>query len=117
MSFIDGAIDRSGGAVAVRTASGIRFPAPPTQAADGLHVSIGVRPEDYRIAPDGGGVPFAVEVVEPTGAETHLHGTIDSTEVRCVFHDRMAVRPGTILNLAVDPNRAHLFDHASGARL
>ena len=117
MSFIDGTLDRSGGTTAVRTRSGVRIPAPPTQAADGQPVSVGVRPEDYRIAREGAGIPFAVDVVEPTGAETHLHGTIDSTEVRCVFHDRVAVQPGTVLSLAVDPARAHLFDHASGARL
>jgi multiple sugar transport system ATP-binding protein len=117
MSFMDGAIDRGGGAVSVRTASGIRIPAPPTDAAEGRPVCVGVRPEDYRIAGDGRGIPFAVDVVEPTGAETHLHGTIDSTEVRCVFHDRIAVQPGTVLSLTADPSRVHLFDQATGARL
>jgi multiple sugar transport system ATP-binding protein len=117
MSFLDGAVDRHGGEISVRTASGIRIPAPPTDAADGHPVSVGVRPENYRIAPEGHGIPFAVDVVEPTGAETHLHGTIDSTEVRCVFHDRVSVQPGTVLSLTADPLRVHLFDQATGARL
>ena len=117
MSFLDGAVDRQGGGVSVLTPSGIRIPAPPTDAAQDQPVSVGVRPEDYRITSEGNGIPFAVDVVEPTGAETHLHGTIDSTEVRCVFHDRISVKPGTVLSLTADASRVHLFDRATGARL
>jgi multiple sugar transport system ATP-binding protein len=117
MSFIPGTLHRSGGGASVRTTGGVDIPAPPTGAVDGHAVDVGIRPEDYRLTADGTGIPFTVGVVEPTGAETHLYGTIDGTEVRCVLRDRISVAPGSVLPLSVDPNRTHLFDQATGERL
>ena len=116
MSFIPGILDRSDGQVAVRTRSGVRIPAPPTEA-EGQPVEIGIRPEDYRIGGGENAIPFTVDVVEPTGAETHLHGTIDGSEVRCVFRERISVAPGAVLPLTVDPARTHVFDETTGERL
>jgi multiple sugar transport system ATP-binding protein len=117
MSFVEGVLDRRGQEPVVRTASGALLPAPPTDAPSGRTVTLGIRPEDYRLADNSDGIPFKVAVVEPTGAETHLYGTIDGAEVRCVFRDRIPTTPGTTLQLAVDPARAHLFDRDTGDRL
>jgi multiple sugar transport system ATP-binding protein len=117
MTFIEGRIERHGERVTVRTPSGVTLPAPSTDAAEGRAVDIGVRPEDYRLTDDENGIPLTVGVVEPTGAETHLYGTIDSTEIRCVFRDRISVQPGSVIKLAVEPNRTHLFDRETGLRL
>ena len=118
MNFIPGILERKSGRAAVRTASGVELPAPSADTAEGRAVEVGIRPEDYRLLPGGGpGIPFTVGVVEPTGAETHLYGTIDGTEVRCVLRDRISVEPGAVLPLAIDPARTHLFDQATGERL
>ena len=117
MSFIAGTLDRANGAAALVTPTGVRIPAPATEAPNGSAVEIGIRPESFRVAPGEAGIPFLVDTVEPTGSEIHLHGTIDSTEARCVFRERVAVTPGNVLRLDVDPAHTHLFDAGTGARL
>src|SRR5689334_5226335 len=56
--------------------AGVRWPVGEAQEAalagrDGAAVTVGVRPEDLRMAEPG--VPAALEVVEPLGSETLLH--------------------------------------------
>lgn len=101
----------------VRIADGAALAIGDTMAVSGQAVEIGVRPEHYRIAAAGERLPYRVEVVEPTGAETHLFGTIADVEVRCVFRDRIAPAPGALLHLAADADRVHVFDAASGLRI
>ena len=115
MSFIPGVIERGDRAPRVRIGEGA-LPIGDTAIASGQAVEIGVRPEHYRLATQGG-LPYRVAVVEPTGAETHLFGTIAGVEVRCVFRDRIAPEPGTVLHLTADPAHVHVFDATSGLRL
>ena len=107
MSFVDGRLDSVGDRRRVVTADGIDLPAPAVGAPIGAEVTLGVRPEDLSLAPEG--VPFAIDVIEPTGAETLVFGRIGSAPVRCVVRGRTDVRPGTTARLAYDPDRAHLF--------
>ena len=85
-------------------------------ATDGADFLVGIRPERFRRAGDGG-LPLQVGVVEPTGAETHVYGTIGETAVRVVLSERIAARPGEILPLSVAPEDCHLFEAASGRRV
>jgi multiple sugar transport system ATP-binding protein len=117
MSFIPGTLELGDGAPRLRAADGTALPAGRSSARSGQSVEIGVRPEHYQLAADGAGFPFRVEVVEPTGSETHVFGHIAGTAVRCVFRDRVTVQPGDSLKLDVDPDRVHVFDAESGARL
>ena len=117
MSFIPGVMERGDGAPCVRIAGGAVLAVAGTMAESGQAVEIGVRPEHYTIASAGGGLPYRVEVVEPTGAETHLFGTVADVEVRCVFRDRIAPAPGAVLHLTADADRVHVFDAASGLRI
>ena len=79
-------------------------------------VVLGVRPEHYRIDPNGP-IHLKVGVIEPTGSESHIYGRVGNSEVRAVFRERIAVQPGETLALSVDPDKAHLFDAETGARL
>ena len=76
-----------------------------------------MRPEHYRISEASDAIPFKVDVVEPTGAETHVFGQIAGAQVRCVFRERIAAVPGDVLPLGVDPRHVHVFDAETGARL
>ncbi|WP_062218039.1 ABC transporter ATP-binding protein [Aureimonas sp. D3] len=87
--------------------------APATEGTDFL---VGIRPERFRRAGDGG-LPLKVGVVEPTGAETHVYGTIGETAVRVVLSERVVAQPGEILPLAVAPDDCHLFEASSGRRV
>ncbi|MFP5020490.1 ABC transporter ATP-binding protein [Pseudonocardia phyllosphaerae] len=80
-------------------------------------VTVGVRPEDLRIV-DTGGVEATVDVVEELGADAYVHGSAPggSTFVARVDPRAMPAR-GAAVRLAPDPERVHLFDGATGARL
>ncbi len=76
-------------------------------------VSVGIRPEQVAMATDG--LPLAVDLVEPLGSETLVHGRLaDGTPVRV----RQAGAPGVPERLrAAFPMAAlHVFDGATGQR-
>ncbi|QIE57439.1 sn-glycerol-3-phosphate ABC transporter ATP-binding protein UgpC [Pikeienuella piscinae] len=74
----------------------------------------GLRPEAMLL---GGDVPLRVEVVEPTGSETHVIGRIAGVEVVGVFRERIDAGPGDDIGISVDTTATHLFDAASGKRV
>ena len=62
------------------------------------------------------GMPFPVEVVEPTGAETHLVGTVEGAPVRCVFRERLKVCPAKpCLFSPTRPHRVLSVDEVAAA--
>jgi multiple sugar transport system ATP-binding protein len=119
MSFLKGSVARGDEQPSVRTSGGVAFPLGNSSARSGQVVEFGVRPERYRIAAkdDRSAIPFVVEVVEPTGAETHLFGRIDGQDVRCVCRERVDFPPGTTIGLSVSGDQVHVFDAETGARL
>ncbi len=117
MSFISGIYRTVGnGQAAVELKDGDRLPVAPVAAADGTPVDVGIRPENYLFA-DNGPLKLTVEVVEPTGPETHVFGQIAGEDVRCVFRLRLDPPPGSLLRLTAEPQHVHLFDSTSGTRL
>jgi multiple sugar transport system ATP-binding protein len=97
------------------TDSGARLPVgSPGTAQPGQKLVYGVRPESFRL---GGDVPLTVEVIEPTGSETHVAATLNGPEVIGVFRERVSTRPGEILPVGIDTAATHLFDAASGNRV
>ena len=116
MSFIEGTIVQSGAGAAVRLSDGAEAPVPLEAARNGAGVILGIRPEHFRLDPQGP-LRFAVDLIEPTGSESHIYGRIDRSEVRAVFRERISVGPGETLQLSVEPKNVHLFDPATGLRL
>jgi multiple sugar transport system ATP-binding protein len=87
--------------------------APP--ASEGRPAICGVRPEHFRLADDG--IPVEVVVVEPTGSETQVVVKAGTSEITCVFRERIAARPGETIRVAPDVGLTHLFDTSDGSRL
>jgi multiple sugar transport system ATP-binding protein len=116
MSFIEGTMVQSGSGAAVRLSDGTEAPVSSGVARNGASVILGIRPEHFRLDP-GGPLRLVVDVIEPTGSESHIYGRIDQSEVRAVLRERISVSPGDTLRLAVEPTNAHLFDPATGMRL
>ena len=122
MNFCTGELVQGGAAVALRGGPVLALPARCGGAASGP-VTVGIRPEDFLVGqPDGTdrgrtqGLEVAVELVEPLGSETLVHGrTVDGTALTA----RVAGRPpaGERLTLSPVAERLHLFDVASGRRL
>ena len=95
---------------------GTALPLPrPVDAAKGGALIYGLRPEHVRFAPDG--IPATVVVTEPTGAETLLIARIGGSDLTLVFHERIDVKPGDTLRIAINEASVHVFDKETGHRL
>ena len=81
-------------------------------------VTVGVRPEHLQISETG--LPVAVEVVEPTGAETFVLcrtlGEASVAEVMLSIRGNARLAPGTELRVSPEPGQVHVFDPATGLR-
>jgi len=115
MNFFSGTVEAEG----FRAEGGSLWPLPPGRRDAGRPAVYGVRPEHLQLAP--GGVPLLVQVVEPTGSETQVHGRLGAQPgalpVMGAFRERVAARPGETLPVTADPALVHLFDGETGARL
>jgi multiple sugar transport system ATP-binding protein len=99
-------------------AAGTRWPVPPqVHGSAGQSVHYGIRPGDIHLAPAGAGIAAKVIVVEPTGAETELLLQVGDAQIISVIHGRTAAKPDDTIYLAIDADKAHVFDAASGKRL
>ncbi|WP_226782657.1 ABC transporter ATP-binding protein [Oceaniglobus trochenteri] len=114
MDFLDAEYDPDGPSLTF--ASGAALPCPRLRNVQREPVKVGIRPERHRIDPDGP-LTLSIDVIEPTGAETHVYGTIEGQTVRCVFRERLSVKPGDTLRLSVDPEALHVFERKDGGRL
>jgi multiple sugar transport system ATP-binding protein len=117
MNVIPGKLRGSGGATEVE-AAGTRRPVPAqVGGSEGQAVHYGIRPGDIHLAPAGSGIAAKVIVVEPTGAETELLLQVGDAQIVAVIHGRTSARPDDTVHLAIDADKAHVFDSASGTRL
>ncbi len=86
-------------------------------AQTGHSVLYGVRPEDLQVVGDGEGFALGVDVVETTGREIELFGSLGSRRICVLLQARASVRPGDTVWISPAPERAHVFDAESGIRL
>jgi multiple sugar transport system ATP-binding protein len=114
----------SGAATVTATADGSRGVALPG-GEDAAHrhfepgstLSMAFRPETIRlVAPDSpeAAVRAKVVLVEPLGARDVIHMQADGQDVRATLAPGDRPRIGDNVGLAVDPERVHLFDDATG---
>ncbi|MBA8820563.1 sugar ABC transporter ATP-binding protein [Ochrobactrum sp. P6BS-III] len=112
MNFINGKIDE-GSFVAD---GGFRLSLPQGDYASLSGKAVyGVRPEYMKIAE--GGVPVTAEIVEPTGSEIMVMGKLGTQPITCLFRERLTVRPGDVLPIAIDPATSHVFEPEKGMRV
>ncbi len=77
-------------------------------------VTLGVRPENVALAADG--IPLQVELVEPLGSETLVHGRMaDGTALLAKLPGAAPVADA--VSVALDPAALHIFDRGSGVRI
>lgn len=84
-------------------------------------ITIGVRPEDWRLVDPGHGLPVTVTVVEELGADAYVYGTCDVAgtpgNVIIRLPGRDTRRTGETLHVTTDPEHVHVFDTTTGTRL
>ena len=88
----------------------------PRAGGDGRPLTIGIRPE--HMLRDGAQlVTLTLELVEPLGSETVLHGTLATGEALTAKLLGAVPAVGGRMPLALDPEQLHVFDAATGRRL
>ncbi|MGE0847595.1 MAG: ABC transporter ATP-binding protein, partial [Flavobacteriaceae bacterium] len=118
MNFIDGVVERAGGAARLHVADGVALPLPEgSPVSDGQKLTYGARPEHLSLATGGEGVPARISVIEPTGAETLVVSRVAGREVTASFKDRHPLKPGETIRLKPRTETVHLFDAATGNRI
>ncbi|MFV0459386.1 MAG: ABC transporter ATP-binding protein [Actinomycetales bacterium] len=84
-------------------------------------VTVGVRPENWRVVDSGDGLPVTVTVVEELGSDAYIYGTCEVRGVPGNVIIRLAGRDlrrkGEVVHVTTDPHHVHVFDTVSGARL
>ena len=84
-------------------------------------VTIGIRPEDVKVAKTGEGLPVDVDLVEELGADGYLYGhtEVDGNRVDIVARvdGRSHPNAGDKVFITPEPNHIHVFDTESGLRL
>ena len=94
-----------------RTRDGIVLPRP---EGDVPAVIYGIRPEHLLL--DQCGFEIEVVVLEPTGSETHVIGTLGNQSITGIFRERITTQPGGRIRVSPDVASVHLFD-ADGKRV
>ncbi|CAN5435050.1 diacetylchitobiose ABC transporter ATP-binding protein MsiK [soil metagenome] len=85
------------------------------------NITLGVRPEKWRMVGEGEGIPVKVTVVEELGADGFVYGTSgiegapDNVIIR--IDARRDHRKGETLYVTTDPEHVHVFDTDTGQRL
>jgi multiple sugar transport system ATP-binding protein len=98
-----------------------KLPSPPTQADlsgyVGKEVILGIRPEQLthvmphvEEGPFVTKVPVKVEVTEPTGADTLVLTRINDEECECRVHPAEAGKPGDMMDILFNMEKAVFFD-------
>ncbi len=112
MNFLPGRLVMDG--TAVQLDAGLLVPL--TGRRPGETVILGIRPEHLLLG--GEGLELAVDLVEPLGSETLLHGRVlAQDDVTVVVKVAGAIAPADSVSVSVQADRAQVFDAASGQRI
>jgi multiple sugar transport system ATP-binding protein len=125
MNLLEGTLTDTGAVI-----NGHPFPVPLTAADRAQHsggITVGVRPEDFRVSDTKEGIPVTVTLVEELGADAYLFGVSDDgkgdsidnvgTTVTIRVEARRQFGKGETVYVTSDPSDVHVFDTASGERL
>jgi multiple sugar transport system ATP-binding protein len=97
-------------------------PAASQQLGQHHNITVGVRPEAWRlVTASEGGLPVAVTVVEELGADSYVYGTCDvegtPSNVIVRLTGRESASKGDTIHVTTDPANVHVFDTETGERL
>jgi multiple sugar transport system ATP-binding protein len=84
-------------------------------------VTVGIRPDAWRVTTDEAGLAVRVTVVEELGADAFVYGTVqlegNDVPVTVRVDPRGTHDKGATISVVVSPAKVHLFDNATGERL
>jgi sn-glycerol 3-phosphate transport system ATP-binding protein len=114
MNFLEGTLVEGGRAVALKAGPVLRFADGPRAGGEGMPLTIGIRPEHVELAE--GGIPLPLDLVEPLGSETVLHGRLPGGEALVVKLAGPAPDAPS-LPVVLPAAALHVFDGETGKRL
>ena len=116
MNFLSAVLAEGGTAARLEAGPLLRFTDGPREGPDGRALTIGVRPEHIRV--EAGGLPLRIDLVEPLGSETLVHGRLAAPGAAALVL-RLAGRApdGEVLPVVFPAAEIHVFDAATGLRL
>jgi len=120
MNFLDATVDDSGKSLTLPGGVRLGASAPGLSFWKGKRVTVGIRPEHLEVtagSPDT--VRLSVDHVELLGADTLVHGHFgaDGGSLTARLPDIHPLSKGSDLSLSVSPEKLHVFDPDSGARI
>ena len=116
INLLDGRIEAEEGAVRFR-ARHLVLDLPQAYAAHaGKAVACGIRPNDVTLDPDGA-ITGTLQIAEKTGADVQFHLDVEGTEFVAVAPRSAYRHGGERMSFAIDPEKLHVFDEASGERI
>jgi multiple sugar transport system ATP-binding protein len=102
----------------------IKVPAPIVPRLEpyiGQEATLGVRPEDLRIAGSGDATDLcfaaAIEVIERLGSEILLDVAVGRTTMVASVEPTVTAKVHETLRLAINPDRMHFFDNRTEAAI
>ena len=121
MNFLAGKVSAGSRAIELAGTGAVHVTLPlavATTATAGTPVAVGIRPEHLHPAADGA-LEFEIELAEPLGADTLLHGRFgEAREVVTVRQGgHVLAKPGEKRRYKAEPEHIHLFDSQTGKRI
>jgi sn-glycerol 3-phosphate transport system ATP-binding protein len=115
MNFLPAELVRDGSAAELATGLLLPFADGRRAGPDGTELTVGIRPE--HLVP-GVGLDMTIELIEPLGSETLVHGRlVGGGDVPLVVKLMGPSLGGERLSVAPQTEHMHVFDRASGRRI
>jgi sn-glycerol 3-phosphate transport system ATP-binding protein len=116
MNFLPAVLTNSGTAAKLEAGPLLHFLDGRRDRPDGTALTIGVRPEHIRVDPNG--VSLRIDLIEPLGSETLVHGHLAAPgEPGLVIKLAGKAPEGEVLMVDFPPEQMHVFDAETGRRL
>jgi sn-glycerol 3-phosphate transport system ATP-binding protein len=112
MNLLRATLNADGWGATLAAGGGVSFDEPRPGPA-GQALIIGIRPEHVTL---GGELPMAIELIEPLGSETVLHGTLPGGETMAVRVQGPAPVSGGTMPVSI-VHSMHVFDAETGKRI
>jgi multiple sugar transport system ATP-binding protein len=118
MNFVPGILRRSGEqCVAEIEGTEIRIPCTDSRGTDDQQIVIGIRPEHFGSASTAPQIELAVELLEPTGADTFAMCRLGPHRVTARFIPKSAPRFAEVTRVSIDAGTISLFDRRTELRV
>jgi sn-glycerol 3-phosphate transport system ATP-binding protein len=116
MNFLPATLVNSGTAARLKAGPLLGFLDGRRNRPDGTALTIGIRPEHIRVDPKG--VSLQIDLVEPLGSETLVHGRLAAPgQPGMVIRLAGKAPEGEVLTIDFPPEQIHVFEAETGRRL